>query len=76
MLKSLARVLYQIVPHASTFVQRGNSLPLLLVSLSQDIALTRKDVPKQYTRELCQAHYRMMDAVTGHSLWFQAASRD
>ena len=69
MLKDLAKVLFHVIPHADAFRQRGNSLPPILIRCAREVTEKRKDIPKKYTRELCQAHYRMMDQVIGHNLF-------
>ena len=55
MLKDLASVLYHVVPHASSFRRLGHTLPEVLVRCAATIAAKRKDIPKEFSQELCIA---------------------
>ena len=63
MLKALATVLYSVVPHASAFKSLGHILPAILVHCTEPVSSLRKDIPKKFTQEMCQAQHRALDRV-------------
>ena len=65
MLKSLAKVLYQIVPHAAAFTAHGHKLAAVFVNSADPVTCKRKDIPKEFTQEACLAQLRIMDTVVG-----------
>ena len=57
MLKDLAAILYNVVPHASAFKQRGSTLPAVLVKFAEPVTSMRapSDVPNKFTQEMAAA---------------------